>query len=454
MYEIDDDALNQLTNFLANFNTFQLNEIMYAIDPRMTNAQYENLLCQGIPDILGQATLIDSVLASHASDAELSQGEASLREILNKLFCLCIICRNGDPNDPRVKEVRHMWFNYATAIQSLYLRNLIREVPFDDLSLYRASYHRSEERRHMSYHDYAMAKHREKVQYYIGNDAILYALIFRLNQVPPDYTCPISVGDLISPPTSQLEVVQPLNAAGYVSNPAIRQQPLPIGHINRNLEVRSVKIFADGTVVPNPDGYPDIPPTDNDSSSSDSSSDSDDVQIVGGRAAPQRRRTNRGGSDNQDRPQGRANNAEVEVHIYDYETAKPLPHQGRNIRLRFFDLPTTPIQRYAELGVVWINQKSRSHDVVIVLNRNQAEILKKFKLCVYGIYSPSKERSEHWGKLKPYLQNEHNFAKHGNPGIGLYDHFPWHMRQCHEYGCMEDVPAATHLREASVFPIH
>jgi hypothetical protein len=44
MYEIDDDPLNQLTNFLANFNTFQLNEIMYAIDPRMTNAQYENLL--------------------------------------------------------------------------------------------------------------------------------------------------------------------------------------------------------------------------------------------------------------------------------------------------------------------------------------------------------------------------------------------------------------------------
>jgi hypothetical protein len=97
-----------------------------------------------------------------------------------------------------------------------------------------------------------------------------------------------------------------------------------------------VKIFADGTVVPNPHGYPDIPPTDNDSSS-DSSSDSDDreVQIVGRRAAPQRRRNNRGGPDNQDHPQGRANNAEVGVHIYDYETAKPLSHQGRNIRVRF-----------------------------------------------------------------------------------------------------------------------
>ena len=56
----------------------------------MTEAQYDDLLCQGLPDILHSPTLIDSVLQPHASDAAFSQSDTTLRDILNRLFCICV----------------------------------------------------------------------------------------------------------------------------------------------------------------------------------------------------------------------------------------------------------------------------------------------------------------------------------------------------------------------------
>ena len=403
----------------------------------MTEAQYDDLLCQGLPDILHSPTLIDSVLQPHASDAAFSQSDATLRDILNRLFCICVACRTGDPSDPRICELKHMWYNYASKIQSLYLRNLNREVPFQDQILYRDSYHISAERREMSYQDYAMAKHREKLQYYIGDDALLYGLIFGLNDVPPDYTCPVRVVDLISAPSSQVRSLQPLNPAGYVSNASVRLRALPIGHMNRNLIVRSVRILSNDNVVPNPSGYPPIPPADEEDDSDGSNSD---VEVLG------RRRGNRRGADHQVLDQ----NAPMEIAVFDYETRKPLTHQSANLLQRFWYLDTNLIKHYVELGVVYINQKSRTHEVNIVFNRNQAEILKKIKLANYGLYPPNTERNpKEWAKLLPRDKREHNFAKIGNIGIAIYDTFPWHLNQCFKFGCMEDVPAATSLREES-----
>jgi hypothetical protein len=439
-YEIDDAAINLYTNLLVNFNPFQINDIIDAIDPRMPEAQYDDLLCQGLPDILHSPTLIDSVLQPHASDAAFSQSDATLRDILNRLFCICVTCRTGDPNDPRICELKHMWYNYATKIQSLYLRNLIREVPFQDQILYRDSYHNSAQRREMTYQEYAMAKHREKLQYYISDDVLLYGLIFGLNDVPPDYTCPIRVVDLISAPSSQVRSLQPLNPAGYVSNASARQRALPIGHMNRNLRVRSVKILSNDIVIPNPSGYPPIPPPDEES---DSDSSNSGVEVLGNDLAPQRR----SGAGHQ----GLDQDAEMEIAVFDYETGKPLQHQSSNLLQRFWDLDTNHIKHYAELGVVYINQKSRTHEVNIVFNRNQAEILKKLKLANYGLYPPNTERNaKEWAKLQPRDKRDHNFAKNSNVGLAIYDTFPWHLNQCFKYGCMEDVPAATSLREESV----
>jgi hypothetical protein len=37
----------------------------------------------------------------------------------------------------------------------------------------------------------------------------------------------------------------------------------------------------------------------------------------------------------------------------------------------------------------------------------------------------------------------HEFALRGKKGLGIYDHFPKTLSDCHEFGCMEVVPANT-----------
>jgi hypothetical protein len=74
-----------------------------------------------------------------------------------------------------------------------------------------------------------------------------------------------------------------------------------------------------------------------------------------------------------------------------------------------------------------------------VENRSQQSELQKHMMTSYGCYPPMHKLAG----LTPKEKRINEETIEGRDGLCVYDSFPTSVDICHEYGCMEGVPART-----------
>ena len=128
--------------------------------------------------------------------------------------------------------------------------------------------------------------------------------------------------------------------------------------------------------------------------------------------------------------------------VIDYHTVKPDPnysHDRTARRFRHLAPEGTALDRYVEFERIWHQQNYGASEIITVRKKNHADLLKKHKQYVFGSYPPNFNISQ----VKPKTRKHHEFTLRGHTGLAIYDHFPKSLSDCHEYGCMEGVPAST-----------
>jgi hypothetical protein len=268
-----------------------------------------------------------------------------------------------------------------------------------------------------------------KVVHYIGNDGETCALVFNDSTIQPEfYNCPVREGQLIDPPPGRLT---PLVAVTLPGNPSAeeiarhRMYAIPGGHVYRHMPIRSVKIYRNGSIVANPDGFPDVPEEE----------DSDEVPIAAGRRAHKGAVAVPGvaAQQQQQRPEA--------LTYFDYESRKPPGYTNDSILERInWNLPLTPdFMRYSTFGTVWAQPKMESTGISYVETRNQQTDLHKHMTERYGLYPPKFKTTT----LTPKEKRINERSVKGLEGVCVYDQFPTCADVCYSHGCMEGVAART-----------
>jgi hypothetical protein len=230
------------------------------------------------------------------------------------------------------------------------------------------------------------------------------------------------MNDLIAPPTGILPTLQ-LQVLHAPDGFAQRsQQQLWVYHVYPYVSIPSVRIYPDGRMVENPQGYTVNPRRAQQlANPADMLMDDEDVRIV----------DLLGDEDN-----------DPDLNVIDYRTVKPDPNYRHNrTARRFRNLAPkgTALDRYAEFGTIWHQQNYGASEIVKVMKKNHADLLKKHEQYVFGSYLPNFNSSQ----VKPKIRKHHEFTLRGHTGLAIYDHFPKSLSDCHEYACMEGVPAST-----------
>lgn len=411
--------------YLSLCRSFQLHEFIAALDwENLSEPDFENLLIYSLPKMLGDPNAIDSMLSSEEDPTT-----HRCRDIVNKLVCLCVIARRSQ--EPlRRNHARQMLEEALSHIKLLYLRYLRRDIPGSDRQAYTLAFYRIRSP-DCSLNEYIEREHLKKVQYYIGNDGHIYSLVFNDNSIMHDYyVCPVYVEDLIAPPPGRLAPIARVTLPGNPGAEEIRRHrmyAIPAGHVFRHMPIRSVKIFRNGTIEPNPDGYPEIP--------EDEDSDEQPARQAARAQQPAGRAVNAQPPEAQLQGGGNLN-----LTYFDYESRKPPGCRNDTVWERYnWNLPLTPdFTRYHAFGTVWYQPK-KEHKLSYVENRSQQSELQKHMMTSYGCYPPMHKLAG----LTPKEKRINEESIEGRDGLCVYDSFPTSVGICHEYGCMEGVPART-----------
>ena len=203
---------------------------------------------------------------------------------------------------------------------------------------------------------------------YCGDDGRLYGVVFNV-AVGQNYRQSIRIEDLIAPPTGILPTLQVLHAPGGFAQRS--QKRLRVNHVYPYVAVPSVRIYPDGRMVENPQGYPVNPRIAQQlANPSDMLMDEDDVRIV-------------------DLLDDDDNNPHLTV--IDYHTVKPDPNYSHDRTARHFRnlAPEgTALDQYVKFGTIWHQQNYGASEIVKVMKKNHADLLKKHKQYVLDLIRP------------------------------------------------------------------
>lgn len=411
--------------YLSLCRPYELHDFIDALDwQNLSEDNFADLLRYSLPKMLGDPNAIDSMLTS---PDDISQHR--FRDIVNKLVCLCVIARCS--RDPlRRNHAAQMLEEGITRIKVLYLRYVLHDIPGPDKQAYQLAYYRVGQGRSLT--EFMDAENRKKVKYYIGDDGPTYSDLFPHDDsvIEDHYVCPVQLGDLVAPPPGRLHSIARVLLPGNPDADEIRRHrmyAIPAGHVYRHMPITSVKIRKNGTILPNPDGFPEIP------SYEDSDEDGPPAR------AQQSARPGRQAARVQQRVNVHAG-GEGNLICYDYESRKPPGFRHDTVLDRFnWNLPlTADMKRYHTFGCYW-HQPMMEHQFSYVKNRSQHTELGKHMIATYGIYPPKHKMDG----LSPKKKRINEQSIMGKAGLCVYDDFPTCVDECYEYGCMEGVPART-----------
>lgn len=109
-----------------------------------------------------------------------------------------------------------------------------------------------------NFHQYEDQNHGMKMFWYICDEWQTLQDVKRMDPpITDSYECDIRHCDLLRPPSSRvLPRIEHNREIPILELARLAVIALPPGHVYRHVEVRSVIIFKDRSIVPNPDGYP------------------------------------------------------------------------------------------------------------------------------------------------------------------------------------------------------
>lgn len=417
-YEVTPPECVSFAQFLATTQPYLLHNIDFmfrSIPDNTRNLEWEQVVPSLLGTILGNANYIDSVLVStNREDGTLE--EPSLRVILNKLICLVVIAKYGILSER--DDAAYILNQTFIKLRIIYMSVLGMNIPPEDQQTY-VAHHDRNLRRSIAQETFVKEEDARKRTVYCGDDGRLYGMVFNV-AVGQNYRQTIRIEDLIAPPTGILPTLQVLHAPrGFAQR---SQKQIRANHVYPYVAVPSVRIYPDGRMVENPQGYPVNPRIAQQlANPSDMLMDEDDVRIV-------------------DLLDDDDNNPHLTV--IDYRTVKPDPnysHDRTARRFRHLAPEGTALDRYVEFGTIWHQQNYGASEIITVRKKNHADLLKKHKQYFFGSYPPNFNISQ----VKPKTRKHHEFTLRGHTGLAIYDHFPKSLSDCHEYGCMEGVPAST-----------
>ena len=418
-YVLTSPECTSFAQFLATTQPYLLHNIDFlfrSIPDNTQNLQWDRIVPSLLERILGNANYIDSVLmTSRREDGTIE--EPSLRVILNKLICLVIIAKYGifTERDDAAYILHHSYLK----LRICYIQVLGMNIPPGDLQLYINHHQQNNLRTTITQDAFVAEEDARKRTVYCGADARLFGLMFNV-AVGSNYRQTIDIDTLVAPPPGILPVLPMMSARdGFATR---LNQRLRVNHVYPYVSIPSVKIYPDGRMEENRQGYPQNPRIAQQlANPADMLMDEEDVRIVDLL------------DDEDDDP---------ELTVIDYRTVKPTPfysHDRTARRFRHLSPERTALNRYVEFGTIWHQQNNGPSAIVKVMRKNHADVLKKHKQHVYGSYPPNFNISQ----VKPKLRKHHEFTLKGHKGLAILDHFPKSLSDCHQYACMEGVPAST-----------
>ena len=233
-------------------------------------------------------------------------------------------------------------------------------IPPGDQQTYVAHHHDSNLRRSVAQETFVKTEDTRKKLFTVEmmDDCMEWCSMLLLAKTT-DRVYALSIEDLIAPPTGILPTLQVLHAPDGFDQ--CSQQQLRVNHVYPHVAILSVRIYPDGRMVENPQGYPVNPRRAQQlANPSDMLMDEEDVKIV-------------------DLLDDEDNNPHLTV--IDYHTVKPDPNYSHDRTARCFcNLAPegTALDRYVEFGMIWHQQNYGASEIVKMM-KNHADLLKKRK---------------------------------------------------------------------------